>query len=317
MSQNKNRGLGKGLGALFSAYDDYEVETRTPRERPASARPQTEEKPQGVQEISLSMIDPNPNQPRKRFDPAALEELANSIREHGVVQPIVVVQNDERYTVIAGERRFRASRLAGLGTIPAVVKNYTTQQIKEIAIIENLQREDLNPVEASRAILSLMNEHGLTQEQVATRIGKPRSSITNLLRILNLPENVVKLIEDNKLTFGHAKALGAIESPTVIEKFAFAASNDRMSVRNLEKMIKDYISPSSKAKKSAHEPSLELKALVNDMQKVFSTRVSVLGNDTKGRIFIDYFSGDDLDRIFEIIKRLELDSKLKMKTPKK
>ncbi len=254
--------------------------------------------------IDVADIDPNYEQPRKNFDESALNELAESIRQHGVIQPIVVVRMGMRFMIISGERRWRASKIAGQKTIPAIVKDYTPQQIKEIAIIENLQREDLNPIEAARAIKQLMEEFNMTQEMAADRIGKSRSAIANTLRLLTLDDRVLDMIGKGELSAGHGRTLVVIENKD--EQFALAkkARESQMSVRELEKKVRDYLNPVKEDKEPARkkEVCLELKDLVVNMQRAFATKVTAVGNNKKGRICIDYFSSDDLDRICEMIR---------------
>lgn len=292
------KGLGKGLEALFSVYDEeVEKEEKTTGSNDKSINFDKD----GVLEISINDIHPNPNQPRKNFDQSALEELAQSIKNHGIIQPLVVNKEDNGYMIIAGERRWRASKIAGLEYVPCIVKNYTEKQIKEIALIENLQREDLNPVEAAKAIKQLMDEYNFTQEVVADRIGKSRPNVTNLLRLLSLYPDVLKLVENGRLSAGHARCLVVVSDYTAQLKFANMACDNKMSVRDLEKTVKNYLNP-KKLSNQKSEQSVELKELVNEMQRVFSTKVSVIGNDKKGRIYIDYYSRDDLDRIAELIE---------------
>ena len=255
----------------------------------------------GVLELRIDEVHPNPNQPRKNFDQTALEELAQSIKNHGVIQPLVVNKEDDGYMIIAGERRWRASKIAGLEYVPCIIKNYTEKQIKEIALIENLQREDLNPVEAAKAIKQLMDEYNFTQEIVADRIGKSRPNVTNLLRLLSLYPDVLKLVENGRLSAGHARCLVVVSDYNQQLKFANMACDNKMSVRDLEKAVKNYLNP-KKLSNQKPEQSVELKELVNEMQRVFSTKVSVIGNDKKGRIYIDYYSRDDLDRIADLIE---------------
>lgn len=308
---NNKRGLGRGLEALFSVFDQENEE-----EIKAQAQDNGEEKVKkeviknevgattanAVNELDISLVSPNANQPRKNFDEGALNELADSIKMHGVIQPIVVNNNgDGTYLIIAGERRYRASKLAGLKTIPAIVKNYTPKQIKEISIIENLQREDLNPIEAARAIKQLMEEYKWTQEVVAERIGKSRPVIANYLRLLSLTPEVLSMIEDGSLSAGHARCLVVITDPREQYRMALMAKNNRISVRELEKAVKNLLNPKTKSGKMA-EQSAELKELVNEMQRVFATKVSAIGNDRKGRIYIDYYSRDDLDRICQLLE---------------
>ncbi len=190
-----------------------------------------------------------------------------------------------------------------------VVKNYTEQHVQAISIIENLQREDLNPIEAARAIKQLMDEYHLTQEVVSDRIGKSRSSVANTLRLLTLYPDVIKMIEDGKLSSGHARSLVVVDDTTQQIKLAKQASDGKMSVRELEKAVKNYLNPQKSSSNKVQEQSLELKELINEMQRVFATKVSAIGNDNKGRIYIDYYSRDDLDRlsdIIELIKKINL-----------
>ena len=295
----KKRGLGKGLDALFALYDDESDKNITNQSQPTS-------KENSVTEIELHKIHPNPNQPRKHFDEEALQELASSIKLHGIISPIVVNKVDDNdYMIIAGERRWRASKLAGLETVPVVVKNYTERQIKEISLIENLQREDLNPIEAARAIKQLMEEYNLTQEVVSDRIGKSRSSVANTLRLLTLYPEVIKLIEDGKLSSGHARSLVVIDDTTTQIKLAKQAASGKMSVRELEKAVRNYLNPPKPPVTKGEEQSLELKELINDMQRIFSTKVSAIGNDNKGRIYIDYYTRDDLDRLADLMELLK------------
>lgn len=312
------KGLGKGLGALLSEYEDiYENSSQNNQpeqtfETPAQVESLTKQMVKTVAsvveegstvEIPVSQVDPNINQPRKNFDKAALDELAQSIKLHGIIQPIIVVKDGHRYMIIAGERRWRAAKQIGLATVPAIIKNYTKQQIKEISLIENLQREDLNPIEAARAIRQLMDEYNFTQEQVADRIGKSRSSIANTIRLLNLSPEVIDLIVKGRLSSGHAKCLVVVEDPAAQLKLAMAGCDNKINVREFEKLVSDFLNP--KPVKVKPVQSLELKQLIADMSRVFATKVSALGNDKRGRIYIDYFTADDLDRIFELVEQLK------------
>ena len=296
----KKKGLGRGLESLFAFYDTEEQTPQTTEVKKSTA------KNDGIAEVEVSKIVPNPNQPRKHFDEEALQELSSSIKLHGVIQPLVVnkVENDQ-YMIIAGERRWRASKMAGLEKVPVVIKNYTEKQIKEISIIENLQREDLNPIEAARAIKQLMEEYNLTQETVSDRIGKSRSSVANTLRLLSLYPDVIKMIEDGKLSSGHARSLVVVDDTTTQIKLAKQAADGKMSVRELEKAVRNYLNPQKTPMNKVQEQSLELKELINEMQRIFATKVSAIGNDNKGRIYIDYYSRDDLDRLSDLMELLK------------
>jgi len=221
------KGLGRGLDSLFGGFDNDEQPVKTVE----VAQKEVVNEPI---EIEIGLIDRNLEQPRKNFDEKALNELSVSIREHGVIQPIIVKKVSDRYIIIAGERRWRASRLAGLKTIPCLVKDYSEQQISEIAIIENLQREDLNPIESARAIKNLMNQYKMTQEEVADKIGKSRSAITNTLRLLTLPESIINLVETDKLSAGHARALLGLEDEVKQKRIALLAIEKRLSFRDVE-----------------------------------------------------------------------------------
>ena len=302
MSTNKiNKGLGKGLSALFqSTEDDYSKTLGVTAEDISN----------GVFNLKLDEVYANPNQPRKIFDEKALNELASSIKLNGVIMPIVVNKDgDGKYMIIAGERRYRASKIAGQDTIPAIVKEYDERRVKEISLIENLQREDLNPIEAATAMKQLMDDYGLTQEELSERIGKSRSAVANTLRLLSLEGEVVKLVANGKLSSGHARALVTLPSD-VQKKIANTAVKDGMSVRDVEKAVKDYFNPPDEARKLRQakkiaEMSAELKDLISRMQQTFGTKVAAIGNDKKGRIYIDYYTTDDLDRLTEIVEMLE------------
>lgn len=304
------KGLGRGLESLFSVYRDSEVDTQNVNDNIEDV-PEVKvvkmasvgEKISGdaVKQIDVGQIDPNKNQPRKVFDETALSELASSIKIHGIIQPIVLNQVGDRYMIIAGERRWRAAQIAGLKTVPAIIKNYDARQIKEISIIENLQREDLNPMEAARAIKELMEEYGWTQEVVADRLGKSRPVIANTIRLLNLEPEVIDMIEKGKLSAGHARSLVAVNNREAQIKLAKQVCEKKLTVRDLEKAVKQ--GKSGKTAKSSQ--SIELKELIHDMQKVFGTKVSALGNDQRGRIYIDYYNEEDLQRVFELVEILK------------
>jgi len=285
---NKLSGLGKGLGALLAgAEEEYDLNQSVGTV---------------AQEIDIASIIPNANQPRKVFDETALNELVNSIRIHGVITPIILVRRADKYMIIAGERRWRAAKRAGLIKIPAIVRDYTDKEIKEISLIENLQREDLNPIETANAIKQLMDEYKYTQEQVAERIGKSRSAVTNTLGLLTLDGQVAELVASGRLSAGHAKVLIPVERSHQYQ-LAMKAADGKMSVRKFEECVKSFKNPEKPEKKP--EQSLELRDLIKRMQRVFATKVSAIGNDKKGRIYIAYYTRDDLDRIVELLDSVE------------
>lgn len=320
------KGLGKGLEALFSIYeeDTTNEQAEVSSSSATSSTTQVENKTEaiklnkeisvttnnGVTEVNLKQIDPNKNQPRKTFDAEALKELSESIKQHGVIQPIIL--NDEgngRYTIIAGERRYRASLVAGKTTIPAIIRTYSPKQIKEVALIENLQREDLNPIEAAKAIKELMLEYDFTQETVADRIGKSRPLVANTLRLLSLTPEVIAMIENGEISAGHGKCLVSIEDNAKQLELAKIVKENKFSVRDLENYIKNYKEP--KQVDVATQPkekivqSIELKELGHRIARLFKTKVIIKGDDNKGKITIDYFNIDDLDRISNFIASLE------------
>ena len=295
------KGLGRGIESLFEDTDAAFERVYEHR----SAFDYTEEERKNAEDMELIKIHPNPNQPRKNFDEQALKELSDSIKKHGVIMPIVVNdEGDGSYMIIAGERRYRAYKLAGVTSIPVVIRKYTAREIKEISLIENLQREDLNPIEAATAMKQLMVDYKLTQDELAERIGKSRPAVANTLRLLNLCPEVIELVSEGKLSAGHARAIVPMAAE---DQLAFARDTvkNQYSVRELEKKVRAFNIPpevlEERKKKKRALASIELKQLVERMRFAFRTKVSLIGNDKKGRIYIDYYSRDDLDRIAEIL----------------
>lgn len=295
-------GLGRGLISLFGDFEDDDI-LNNKEEKKEESKP-TDSSSNQPTEIDIGLIDRNPNQPRTNFDQTALEELAASIKTHGVIQPIIVNKAGERYTIVAGERRWRASRLAGLKTVPCIVRNYSNQEMSEVSIIENLQRENLNPIESAKAIQSLINEFNLTQDDVADKIGKSRPVVTNTLRLLTLPEQIIALIESNKLSAGHARALLSINDATKQKELAVEIVEKGLTVRDVENMVRFMnLSERPKAPKAEPAQSLELKDFETKLKRILSTKVKIKGNDTRGKIEIEYFSADDLNRIYDILNK--------------
>lgn len=291
-------GLGRGLDSLLKVYD----EETEPKKVSSEIATNYNMRRGDIEKIDIEKVYANPNQPRKTFDKDSLNELAESIKLHGLIQPIIVNKTNDGYMIIAGERRFRACKICGIKEVDAIVKNYTEKQIAEIAIIENLQREDLNPVEMAKGIRKLMDEYGLTQEKVSERLGKSRSAIANTIRILSLYPEVLELVEKGKVSFGHAKILVSITDYTTQILLAKKIAKDKLTVRDLEKEV-DAILGNKKKKKASKLPSHELQDFISEMQRKLGTKVSVIGNDKKGRIYIDYYSQDDLDRIYDVVLR--------------
>ena len=299
-----NKGLGRGLGSLLGIFDDDNEKVVIDKKGDVVDNNKTNLQNKNIKEVidvEISLIDNNPGQPRKNFDPTAIKELATSIKEYGVIQPIILKRNGDRYVIVAGERRFRASKVAGLKSIPSIVREYTENQVKEIALLENIQREDLNPIETARAMKELLTTYGWTQEVLADKLGKSRPVVANYVRLLSLQPEVIQLIESGKLSAGHARSLVVVEDPEVQIRLARQAVSKKITVRDMEKAVKEVNNPKSKAKVSL---SSEMQDFVNRMQHKFRTKVGVVGNEKKGRIYIDYYTSDDLDRIYDLIERL-------------
>lgn len=258
----------------------------------------------GARQISINRLQPNPDQPRKSFNQEALKELAQSISEHGIIQPIIAVARGENYIIIAGERRYRASKLAGLKTVPVIVKDYNDQQMREVALIENLQREDLNPIETAMAIKQLIDNYGFTQDDIAQKLGKSRPVIANSLRLLTLEPEVLTLVEKGKLQPAIARAIITLPREQQIS-LAKKASDGKMTARDVEKNVQEINKPEIINPKKTNTLSLELISMRDDMQQIFGTKVTILGNNKKGRIYFDYYNKDDLDRIYDLINKLK------------
>lgn len=263
----------------------------------------------GMLLVKLSRIQPDPDQPRKNFDEEKLNELADSIRTYGMISPIVVKKRGALYEIVAGERRWRAARIAGLKEIPVVIKEIDEKTSRELSIIENIQRDDLNAVEEARAYQSLIEEYGLTQEEVAARVAKNRSTITNSLRLLKLEPEILQLLQDGKITQGHARALLAVEDTELRKKIAEKCTKENLSVREIETLVKlDKLSKAKKEKKASPEAQelRRLKVIYKDLERKMKTKlgtkVSIVPKNTeRGTLEIEYYSQDDLDRIFMIL----------------
>lgn len=291
----KSTGLGKGLGALLSTNIENISEKANNSSSYSSLNDSNES--EKVYKININEIEPNKNQPRKNFEEEKIDELAESIKEHGIIQPIIVVKREGFYQIIAGERRWRASKKAGIKEIPAIIRKDDEKSNKQISLIENIQRQDLNPIEEAIAIKNLMEEHGFTQEEIAKSLGKSRSSIANIVRILNLDENVKKLVEDGKLTLGHCKVLLA-QPKDKQYKLALDIIKNNESVRKLEDKIKN-----NKIKKDKRSLSPIYQEIEDEFKNYFGTKVTLNSGKNKGKITIEYFSNEELERILELIRK--------------
>lgn len=291
---SKNRGLGKGLGALLPELEDDHLSAQTA--------------------IRIHLIVPNPYQPRKDFSDEKLTELAESIKTHGIIQPLLVRERDGRYQLIAGERRLRAAKLAGLNEVPVVIKDLSDQSMMEIALVENLQRENLNPIEEAEAYQRLMNEFRLTQDELAQKVGKSRSAVANMLRLLNLPTELQRDLSGGVLTMGHARALLGLTSADVQKAIWQQIQQQQLSVRETEELIRKLNTPgtseppvsvvSRETKKKetiGFERDPNVVMAEEELQQALGTKVHVKANGPVGRIEIEYYSPEEFERIFEKI----------------
>ena len=275
--------LGKGLGALLGGY--------TPEEN-------------SVNTISIYLIDNNSEQPRREFDERKLSELAASIREHGIVQPIIVKKTGERYRIIAGERRFRAAKMAGLNEVPAIIRDMNEQEMGEIALIENLQRVDLNPMEEAAAIKKLMVEYDLTQEEIAKKLGKSRPAVANSVRLLALPDEIQGLLREGKLSSGHARIISSLRDEKMMLSLAREAAEKGCSVRETERLAAAMLEEADKEKpvrKKAQKLSSEMLDAQQSLTERFGTKASFNGDEDKGKRVIEYFSKEELMNIYDMM----------------
>lgn len=292
------RGLGKGLDSLIP----NSVDAKEPKQDPAKAQT-----PDTI--VDINKIEPNRKQPRKDFDQDSLLELSDSIKQYGLIQPILVVDRGTFYEIVAGERRWRASKLAGLKEVPVIIRNFTEQEIVEIALIENLQRKDLNPIEEALAYKRLMTEFNLKQDEVALRVSKNRATVANSIRLLKLCDNVQQMLIDNELTEGHARALLSIDNADEQYKAALKIYNEKMSVRDVEKYVKNLGKPETV--KPVKEINESLKAIYNkleeDLKQKLGTKVSITAknNEGSGKLEIEFYNHDDLERITDLLKEIK------------
>ena len=315
MAQKK--GLGRGLNDLLGTSDA----SRSPRlkktDNDPSSSPEKEVKTvtkevikevvkEVEQKININLIEPNKSQPRKQFDEEALQELSDSIKKYGVLEPLIVTKKSDYYEIIAGERRWRAARLAGLKEIPVVIREYTDKEIMEISLIENIQRKDLNPIEEAQAYEALISQYNLKQEEVAERVSKSRSTITNSLRLLKLCEDVRQMVMYNMISTGHARALIPIEDPKLQYETAAIVYDQKLSVRETEAYVKSILQAKPEEEKVKKEPDKDLSVFYSDIENklksILGAKIAIkASNNNKGKIEINYYSQDELDRITEML----------------
>ena len=280
----ERRGLAKGLSTMIS---------QTPSKVDENV----------VFHLNIIDVEPNKEQPRKAFDKEKLDALTSSISEIGVILPIIVTKKESgRYMIIAGERRWRAAKASGLKKIPAIIKNYEEKEAAEVALIENLQREDLNPIEEAKGYKSLIDGFSMTQEEISKRVGKSRSAITNSLRILNLPDEIIKYVISGEISQGHARALLSIDSDKLKIETAKRIIKEGLNVRQVESLVKNLNNEKPKKKKTNSQIDVEIKSIAESLSKSFSTKVTIKHGQKKGEIKIEYYGNDDLDRILKILK---------------
>lgn len=294
------KGLGKGLDSMIP---EKVGKTKKPEEANVNDNVSRETL------ININDIEPNREQPRKHFDEDAIHELADSIKQYGIIQPLILQKKDKYYSIIAGERRWRAARVAGLKEVPAIIKEYTPQETMEIALIENIQREDLNPIEEALAYQNLIKEFNLKQDEVADRVSKSRVSVTNSMRLLKLDKRVQQMLIDSMISSGHARTLLPIEDPDTQYQIATSVFDEKLSVRETEKLIKNILKPVIVAKEEIAVTRAEkfvYRDLEERMKKVIGTKVNIKNkNNNNGKIEIEYYSSDELERIIELIEKIQ------------
>lgn len=296
----KRSALGKGIDSMIPGAEKI---TKTTTGRKTT---KVEEEPkEGILMMDINKVEPNKDQPRKQFNADRLQELAESIKQHGIVEPLVVVKRDKFYEIVAGERRWRAAKSAGIKEVPVVIKEYTDQQIVEIALIENIQREDLNPIEEARAYEQLIKEYSLKQDEVAEKVSKSRTAITNSLRLLNLDTRVQDMLIDECISSGHARALLAIEDGEEQYELAMQIFDNKLSVRETEKLVKKIKNKGTDKKPKEELKNTEIYSGIEEKLKLhMGTKVTInRKNNTKGKIEIEYYSEDELDRIVTMMTK--------------
>lgn len=300
----KKSGLGKGLDSLIK---DNSSAKKTAAANTSSEN-KAEEMKSGEQMMKINMVEPNRDQPRKKFEEDALLELADSIKQFGVLQPLLVRKRKDYYEIIAGERRWRAAKMAGVKEVPVIIKDYTEQEIVEIGLIENIQRENLNPIEEAMAFKKLLEEFNLKQDEVAERVSKSRTAVTNSMRLLKLDERVQEMIVDDMISTGHARALLAIDDKEQQYDLANKIFDEKLSVRETEKLVKEIKNPKKPKMKKKVENEFVYTDLENRMKEVMGTKVNISSKGNgKGKIEIEYYSDDELEQMFEMIMSIRKD----------
>lgn len=298
----KKKGLGKGLDSLIP--DNKSMKSVT-SEKTVESKEDAAAK-SGVQVMKINEVEPNRDQPRKNFDEDALLELSDSIKQFGVLQPLLIRKRKDYYEIIAGERRWRAAKLAGVKEVPVIVKEYTDQEILEIGLIENIQRENLNPIEEAIAFKRLLEEFNLKQDEVAERVSKSRTAVTNSMRLLKLSDKVQQMIIDDMISTGHARALLAIDDPELQYTLANKIFDEKLSVRETEKLVKEIKNPKKPKEKKVMENAFIYQDLEEKMKGVFGTKVSIASKGKgKGKIEIEYYSDDELEHLFDMMMSIK------------
>ncbi|MDO4382961.1 MAG: ParB/RepB/Spo0J family partition protein [Eubacteriales bacterium] len=302
---SKKTGLGRGLDALFAASAPVLEEENNMTIEPTPVKEEIDDSDRVVY-IDINEIKPNPDQPRKHFDAARLEELANSIQENGVIQPLVVQKKENCYELVAGERRWRASRLAGLKKVPCLIREFDEKQNLIVAIIENMQREDLDPMEEANGIQQMIHKFGFTQEQVSESLGKSRAYIANSVRLLKLPEEIQKMIRSGKISATHGRTLLGIQDPRKRLMLAERIEKEGLSVRTVEEIAKKLKGEQKEEKKKEKKvKSAEILAVESDLRNVIGTKVSIVQGKKSGKIELEYYSIDELNRLIDLLKSVE------------
>ena len=298
----KKSGLGKGLDALIPAGNKKTVVKKD--SEPVIIEKIVEKK--GVETRKITEVEPNREQPRKNFDEDALLELADSIKQYGVIQPLIVQKKADHYEIIAGERRWRAAKMAGVKEIPVIIKDYTDQQVMEISLIENIQREDLNPIEEAMAYKNLMEEFHLKQDEIAEKVSKSRTAVTNSMRLLKLDKRVQQMMIDDMISAGHARTLITIEDPDAQYNIATKIFDEKLSVRETEKLVKLLQKPEVKKEKVEKVNSFIYKDIEEKMKAILGTKVTVdHKSNNKGKISIEYYSNEELERILYLLESIK------------